>query len=123
MFFRKLMVMVLPILLLAAFWFLMPFLNTLSLGFFDGVVRGVCLGIGLALIMPIAGAGKRREHFAALLWIPAVLTLLVLVYQYLEAMGIFSVEYLHVLATEDREMLTIESLFLAYMAVVSLRLR
>ncbi len=122
MFFRKVMVIFLPLLLLAACWFVLPYADDLSFGFFNGVIKGAVLGIALALIMPIAGAGKRREHFALLLLIPAVLTLGVLVYQYLETQGI-SVRYLHVLATENEEMLMIESLFLFYMTGVSFRLK
>ena len=122
MFLRKLTVIVLPLLLLLALIFLLPYVDRLNLGLFTEGVRGLILGIALAMLLPLSGASRHRAPFAGLLWIPTLLIAGVIVYQYLETQGI-SVRYLHVLATENEEMLMIESLFLFYMTGVSFRLK
>ena len=42
----------------------------------------------LSLLLPLAGATRLREPFAWLLWIPAAVILLVLLYQYLASVGV-----------------------------------
>ena len=86
MFLRKLTVMVAPLLLCALLCLLMPVLN--GLGFWSNVLKGVLLGGVLALLLPLSGAGRRREPFAGLLWLPTVVLIATVAYQYLEASGL-----------------------------------
>ena len=41
----------------------------------------------LAALLPLAGATRLREPFAWLLWVPAAVILLILLYQYLASVG------------------------------------
>ena len=46
------------------------------LGFFSNVIQGALVGAALALLLPLSGAGKRKEPFGNLLWLPALLLVL-----------------------------------------------
>ena len=87
MFLRKLMVIVVPLCMLLLMCLLMPFLFSLS-WFFGSLLIGLLLGTMLSLLLPLAGATRLREPFAWLLWIPAAVILLVLLYQYLSSVGV-----------------------------------
>ena len=120
MFLRKLTVIVLPLLLLLALIFLLPYVDRLNLGLFTEGVRGLILGIALAMLLPLSGASRHRAPFAGLLWIPTLLIAGVIVYQYLETQGT-RVDVLHILATKDSSVIFLESLFMGYMSVTCLR--
>ncbi|MBQ2461481.1 MAG: hypothetical protein II504_03485, partial [Clostridia bacterium] len=64
MFLRKLTVIVLPLLLLLALIFLLPYVDRLNLGLFTEGVRGLSLGIALAMLLPLSGARRHRAPFA-----------------------------------------------------------
>ena len=112
MFLRKLTVIVLPLLLLLALIFLLPYVDRLNLGLFTAGV--------LAMLLPLSGASRHRAPFAGLLWIPTLLIAGVIVYQYLETQGT-RVDVLHILATKDSSVIFLESLFMGYMGVTCLR--
>ena len=120
MFLRKLTVMVLPLLLLTGLCFLLPCMDQLPLGAFNEAVKGLTLGICLALLVPLSGISGRTESFAPLLLIPSVLILGVLVYQYLETRGV-QVEVLHLVATQEPLVLFLEGVFAGYMPLTCLR--
>lgn len=121
MFLRKITVMVVPLLLALVLCLVMPVLS--GLGFWSNVLRGLLLGIGLALLLPLSGAGRKKEPFANLLWIPALLLALVVVYQYLASSGIMSTPALSLLTTDNAQTVLVESAFVGYMACHSLRTR
>ena len=121
MFLRKLTVMVAPLLLALLLCLLLPVMN--GLGFWSNVLKGLLLGITLALLLPISGAGKRREPFAGLLWIPALLLVAVVAYQYLNSMGVCSLPVLDMLATRDGQVVLVEWTFAGYMATQCIRTR
>ena len=87
MFLRKLTVIMVPLCMLLLLCLLMPLLFSLD-WFFGGLLIGLLLGTLLSLLLPLAGATRLREPFAWLLWIPAAVILLILLYQYLASMGI-----------------------------------
>ena len=87
MFLRKLTVIVVPLCMLVLLCLLMPLLFSLD-WFFGGLFIGLLLGVLLGLLLPLAGATRLREPFAWLLWIPAAVILLVLLYQYLASVGV-----------------------------------
>ena len=90
--------------------------------FFGSLLQGALLGVLLALLLPLAGATRLREPFAWLLWIPAAVILLILLYQYLSFQGIGrELPVLRLLATTDSRIITIESAFAAYMLAFSVR--
>jgi len=116
---RKLIVILLPLGMLILIGLLLPLLSTLGV-FFGSLLLGAVLGVALGLLLPLAGATRLREPFAHLLWIPAAVTLLVLIYQYLASLGV-SWPLLRLLATLDSRLITVESAFAAYMITFSVR--
>ena len=75
MFTRKLVVVIVPLLLVTLLCQVFPLFD--SLGFFSNVIQGALVGAALALLLPLSGAGKRKEPFGNLLWLPALLLALV----------------------------------------------
>ncbi len=119
MFLRKLTVIAVPLGLLILICLLIPLFSSLD-AFFSSLLLGLALGTALALLLPLAGATRLREPFAHLLWIPAVVILLVLLYQYLAVMGT-DVPLLRLLKTNDTRLITAEGAFAAYMIAFSVR--
>ena len=125
MFLRKLVVIVLPLGLLLLLALLLPLLSSLSV-FFGSLLLGAALGVALGLLLPLAGATRLREPFAHLLWIPAALVLLVLLYQYLASVGVgHAVPVLRLLIVpadyHGSLYIAVESAFAAYMLAFSIR--
>ena len=119
MFLRKLLVMVVPLLLTAALCLLLPLLN--NLGFWSNVAKGVLLGIALALLLPLSGASRRKEPFAALLAVPLLLLVFTVIYQYLASIGAVSVPVLDMLATREGQVVLVECIFIGYMGTQAVR--
>lgn len=119
MFLRKLVVILAPLGLLLLLALLLPVFS--GLGVFGGsLLLGAGLGISLGLLLPLAGATRLREPFAHLLWIPAVVIVLILIYQYLSSVGV-SWPLFRLLFTQDSRLITVESAFAAYMITFSVR--
>ena len=119
MFLRKLLVMVVPLLLAAALCLLFPVLS--GLGFWSNVFKGVLLGIALALLLPLSGASRRKEPFAALLAVPLVTLVLVVLYQYLASIDALNVPVLNMLATTEGQVVLVECVFIGYMGTQAVR--
>ena len=121
MFLRKLTVLLVPLGMLLFLCLLAPLFYRMD-AFFGSLLQGALLGVLLALLLPLAGATRLREPFAWLLWIPAAVILLILLYQYLSFQGIGrELPVLRLLATTDSRIITIESAFAAYMLALSVR--
>ena len=121
MFTRKLVVIFVPLVLAAVLCRLFPLFD--SLGFFSNVIRGGLLGGALALLLPLSGAGKRKEPFGHLLWIPALLLALAVGYQYGAATLGWQLPLLSLLVTYNGQVILVECAFMGYMAVTCLRTR
>ena len=119
MFLRKLLVMVVPLLLAAALCLLLPLLS--GLGFWSNVLKGVLMGIALALLLPLSGATRRKEPFAALLAVPLLLLVLTVIYQYLASIGAARIPVLDMLATSEGQVVLVECIFIGYMGTQALR--
>ena len=120
MFLRKLTVLVVPLLLLAAVCLILPLLG--AAGFFAPVLQGALAGAALALMLPLSGATREAEPFARLLVFPALVTAGVIAWQYLCSVG-ESLPLLDRLATADPRVLAAEGVFAAYLAVHCFRIR
>lgn len=122
MFLRKLLVMVLPLLLCFLLGVVFPFLGAEfpELGFFLNVIKGLLLGISLAALIPLSGA-RRRESFSGLYYVPAVLLLLTLLYQYLYRANVWRVEALAFFGMVGGEVIFVESAFLGFLSSVAIR--
>ena len=121
MFTRKLAVVLIPLLLAAGVCWLFPLAG--SLGFFSNVVRGLLLGGALALLLPLSGAGKRKEPFGHLLWAPALALAAAVGYQYGASAWGWDAPLLAGLATQNGQVVLVECAFCAFMAVTCLRTR
>jgi hypothetical protein len=125
MFLRKLTVLLVPLGMLLLLCLLLPLFSSLG-SFFASLVLGLFLGILLALLLPLSGATRLREPFAWLLFIPAAVILLVLLYQYLASVGVgHTVPVLRLLIVPSDYhgslYVTVESAFAAYMLAFSIR--
>ena len=125
MFLRKLTVILTPLAMLFLFCLLMPVLFSFS-WFFGSLFIGIILGTALALLLPLAGATRLREPFAWLLWIPAAVILLILLYQYLASVDVARnlpvLRLLNVSALDKKEwFVAVEGAFAAYMLAFSIR--
>ena len=129
MFLRKLTVIVMPLAMVLVLCLLMPLLFTDW--FFGGLATGILLGVSLALLLPLAGATRLREPFAWLLFIPAIILLLILLYQFLSRgengigktvpiLHLFDVSSLPSNGTSGL-IVAVESAFAAYMTTFSIR--
>ncbi len=118
MFLRNLVVIVVPLLLTALLAIICPMLA--SLGFWSNVLIGLLLGVSLALLLPLAGASRRREPFTGMLWIPLLVLLAVVAVQYLESRGI-EVPVMGLFRTGEPAVVLVECAFIGYMAVQLLR--
>ena len=121
MFLRKLTVLLLPLGMLLVLCLLVPLLSSMS--FFAGsLLLGAVLGVLLALLLPLSGATRMREPFAWLLFVPALVILLVLLYQFLATQQIGQdLPVLRLLVTGNARIITVESTFAAYMLTFSVR--
>lgn len=118
MFLRKLTVIVVPVILLFLLCLVVPALD--GLGFMSDVLKGTLIGVALALLLPLSGASRRKEPFAVLLWLPALLTILVVFCQFLSATGT-KLPALEALATTDGQVVLTECIVGAFMLVTCLR--
>ena len=118
MFLRKLTVLLVPLVLLGLVCLLLPLMG--GIGFWGNVLKGGLLGLGLGLLLPLSGATRRREPFGALLWLPALLTVAVIVCQYLLSTGV-RIPVVSVLATSDGQIVLAEAAFAAFMLAECIR--
>ena len=121
MFLRKLTVLLVPLGMLLLLCLLVPLFGSMD-AFFGPLLLGALLGVLLSLLLPLAGATRLREPFAWLLWIPAAVILLTLLYQFLASQQIGqNLPVLRLLATNDARIITAEAAFAAYMLAFSVR--
>ncbi len=121
MFLRKITVLLVPLGMLLVLCLLIPLIGSMD-AFFGPLLLGALLGILLSFLLPLAGATRLREPFAWLLWIPAALILLILLYQFLALNHVGqNIPVLRLLATADIRIIIVEAAFAAYMLAFSVR--
>ncbi len=121
MFLRKLTVLLVPLGMLLVLCLLTGLFRSMD-AYFGSLLLGALLGVLLSLLLPLSGATRLREPFAWLLWIPAAVILLILLYQYLAFQQIGrNLPVLRLLATGDSRIITVEAAFAAYMLSFSVR--
>ncbi len=121
MFLRKLTVLLVPLGMLLLLCLLTGLFRSMD-AYFGSLLLGALLGVLLSLLLPLSGATRLREPFAWLLWVPAAVVLLVLLYQYLAFQQIGrDLPVLRLLATSDPRIITVEAAFAAYMLSFSVR--
>jgi len=122
LFLRKLTVILVPLGMLLFLCLLIQLLFSSMDAFFGPLLLGAVLGVMLSLLLPLAGATRLREPFAWLLWLPAAVILLILLYQFLAWQQIGrDLPVLRLLVTGDARIIITESAFASYMLTFSLR--
>ena len=122
MFLRKLTVILVPLGMLLFLCLLIQLLFSSMDAFFGPLLLGAVLGVMLSLLLPLAGATRLRDLFAWLLWLPAAVILLILLYQFLAWQQIGrDLPVLRLLVTGDARIIITESAFASYMLTFSLR--
>ena len=122
MFLRKLTVILVPLGMLLFLCLMIQLLFSSMDAFFGPLLLGAVLGVMLSLLLPLAGATRLREPFAWLLWLPAAVILLILLYQFLAWQQIGrDLPVLRLLVTGDARIIITESAFASYMLTFSLR--
>lgn len=122
MFLRKLTVILVPLGMLLFLCLLIQLVFSSMDAFFGPLLLGAVLGVMLSLLLPLAGATRLREPFAWLLWLPAAVILLILLYQFLAWQQIGrDLPVLRLLVTGDARIIITESAFASYMLTFSLR--
>ena len=126
MFLRKLTVILVPLGMLLFLCLVMPLLLSMSSWFFGSLLIGLILGVLLSFLLPLAGATRLREPFAWMLWIPAAVIILILLFQYLATLepGL-AVPVLRLLVVTRESagywIVAVEAAFAAYMLSFSIR--
>ncbi len=122
MFLRKLLVVVLPLLMCFLLGVFFPLLGKEfpELGFFLNVIKGLLLGVSLALLIPLSGA-RRRESFSNLFFVPSALLFLTVLCQYLYRLGALRGEALAFFAMAANEVIFVESAFMGFLSAVAIR--
>lgn len=118
MFLRKLVVVIVPLLLAAALSVLMPLLR--GMPFWTEALQGLLLGTVLALLLPLAGATRKREPFAGLLWVPLLVLVIAVLAQYLWVIGV-SIPVLDMLHTTDSDVVLMECALIGFLTVQTVR--
>lgn len=82
--------------------------------FFLYLLRGVLIGLCLALVLPIAGLSLRSTGLAGMLYFAALLMALLLSYQYLESVRAVSLPVLRALIAVNGQVLMVEGAVLGF---------
>lgn len=89
--------------------------------FFWNVLRGLALGLLLAMLPIISGTASARLPYRAQWWIGAALIVLVLFFQFLMGIGSLSVSWLRWLSASNVQILMGEGVVLGYVLGFALR--
>ena len=119
---RKLIVAVCPLAVCAVVCALFKWLDGWlgSTAYFAYVFKGVILGAALASTLPIAGVRAFTIGLCGWLLVGAGLLAAVLIYQYLETMGIVNLPLLRALLTINGQVVLVESAAMGYLTAAGL---
>ena len=122
MFLRKLLAVLCPTLLCLVCCVVFRWLDTLMAAteFWSLALKGVLLGVAIALLLPIAGISTRNNGLIPWLYGAAALLLALLVYQRLEIAGVVHVPVLLALISINGQVLLAESATLGFLVVTAL---
>ena len=88
-------------------------------GFFLFLLKGILLGVCVALLLPLAGISARNNGLIRLLYVAAGLLLLFLVYQYLETVGAVHWPALKAIISINGQVILIEGTVMGYLALTA----
>ena len=118
---RRLVAVICPLLLCLLTCLLFMWLDRwLAAGnFFQYAVKGVSLGLCVALLLPVAGIAVKNTGLTGMLYIAAGLLLLTLVYQYMETVGAVNWPALKAIISINGQVVLIESTVMGYLALTA----
>lgn len=121
MFMRKLLVAVGPVLLCLLTCQLFRWLDSLFAAgsFFLYALKGISLGACLALVLTLCGVTTKNTGLTGLLYIAAGLLLVVLIYQYLETVGVVNWPAFRAIMSINGQVIWVESAVMAYSAITA----
>ena len=119
---RKLIVAVCPLAVCAAVCALFKWLDGWlgSTDYFAYVLKGLILGAALASTLPIAGVRAFTNGLCGWLLVGAGLLAAVLIYQYLETMGIVNLPLPRALLTINGQVVLVDSTAMGYLTAAGL---
>ncbi len=118
---RKLLVVLGPLLLCLLCSVLFRWLDGLQAAgsFFVFVLKGLALGVAIALVLPVAGIRTHNNGLTGLLYIAAGLLALALLYQYLETVGAVHWLALRAIFSLNGQVVLIQSAMLSFAALTA----
>lgn len=122
MFLRRMMAVVCPPLLCLICCLLFRWLDRLMnpVEFLSFFIKGLLLGIALALVLPAAGITARTSGLTGWLYGAAGILLLILIYQYLESANIVHIEALRVILSINGQVVFAQSAVMGFTLITAL---
>lgn len=122
---RKLVAALCPLLLCLLTCAAFSWIDGLMVGaaFLAFVLKGVLLGICLALILPVAGVSMRTNGLMPWLLAGAGLLVVLLLFQYLQGTNLVHAQILRPILSVNGQVLLVEGTVMGYMATMGLMLR
>lgn len=119
---RKLVAALCPLLLCLLTCILFRWLDGLmeAGNFFLFAVKGVLLGVCIALLLPVAGITSRTNGLVRWLFVAAGILFLFLFYQYLETIGVVNWPGLKSLISINGQVVLVESVVMGFLLVTGL---
>ena len=118
---RKLLVVVGPLLLCLITCTLFKWLDTLPVAgdFFLYVLKGITLGVCVALMLPVAGITTRGVGLTVCMYAAAGLLLLMLLYQYMETIHAVNWPALRAMISINGQVVLVESTVMGYLTLTA----
>ena len=88
--------------------------------FFLFLLKGILLGVCVALLLPLAGISARNNGLIRLLYVAAGLLLVFLVYQYLETVGVVHWPILKSIVSINGQVVLVESTVMGFLTVTAM---
>jgi hypothetical protein len=116
MFLKKFMLSAAPLVICALLCILFPLIKGLE--FFNSILQGLLLGLGFGVLLPLTFGKKKNAAVSKLLWTPAALLTLVLLYQYLTYYGMLIIPALSFLNIVNAYQSMIEMAILTFLGCI-----
>ena len=88
--------------------------------FFLFLLKGILLGVCVALLLPLAGISARNNGLIRLLYVAPGLLLVFLVYQYLETVGVVHWPILKSIVSINGQVVLVESTVVGFLTVTAM---
>lgn len=121
MFLKKFTLSAAPLVICALLCILFPLIK--GLAFFNSILQGLLLGLGFGVLLPLTFGMKKNAAVLKLLWTPAALLVLLLLYQYLTYYGMLMIPALSFLNITNAYQSMIEMAMLTFLFSIQFVMR